>query len=90
MEENQEGLQPDAIASKWLFPFLLIVFGLAWSLFALFMFASDRVVATFGELSGHHPLFVMAVYAPAIAALLLVGFTAGWGGIDPGCVKTIC
>lgn len=81
MERNQEGLQADAIASKWLFLFLLIVFGLAWSLFALFIFATDWVVGTFGELSGSHPLFILAVYAPAIAALLLVGFTAGRSGI---------
>ncbi|MGF1615308.1 MAG: type II CAAX prenyl endopeptidase Rce1 family protein [Gammaproteobacteria bacterium] len=81
MEKNEEGLQPGAIASKWLFLFLLIVFGLAWSLFALFIFATDWVVETFGELSGRHPLFILAVYAPAIAALLLIGFTAGRSGV---------
>jgi membrane protease YdiL (CAAX protease family) len=81
MEKNGEGLRLDAIVSKRLFLFLLIVFGLAWSLFALFIFATDWVVATFGELSGRHPLFILAVYAPAIAALLLIGFTAGWSGI---------
>ena len=81
MEKNEEGLSSDAIASKWLFLFLLIVFGLAWSLFALFIFATDWVVGTFGELSGSHPLFILAVYAPAIAALLLVGFMAGRSGI---------
>jgi len=81
MEKNGEGLKLDAIPSKRLFLFLLIVFGLAWSLFALFIFATDWVVATFGELSGRHLLFILAVYAPAIAALLLIGFTAGWSGI---------
>jgi membrane protease YdiL (CAAX protease family) len=81
MKKNEEDPKPDAIASKWLFLFLLIVFGLAWSLFALFVFATDWVVAAFGELSGRHPLFMLAVYAPAIAALLLIGFTAGWSGI---------
>jgi len=76
MEKNEEGLKPDAIASKWLFLFLLIVFGLAWSLFALFVFVTDWVVGTFGELSGRNPSFILAAYAPAIAALLLIGFTA--------------
>jgi membrane protease YdiL (CAAX protease family) len=61
---------------------VLIVFGLAWSLFALFIFATDWVVGMFGELSGSHPLFILAVYAPAIAALLLIGFTAGRRGIE--------
>jgi membrane protease YdiL (CAAX protease family) len=81
MEKNDEGLKSDAIASKWLLLFLLIVFGLAWSLFALFIFATDWVVGRFGELSVRHPLFILAVYAPAIAAVLLIGFTAGRSGI---------
>jgi membrane protease YdiL (CAAX protease family) len=75
------GTAPDAIPSGSLIPFLLIVFGLAWSLFALFVFATEWVVATFGPLSGHHPLFVLAVYAPAIAALLLVGLHSGGQGL---------
>ena len=67
---------------SWLiFPFVLLVFGLAWSLFAAFIFATDWVVATFGELSGSHPLFILAVYAPAIAALIIVSLTAGSAGI---------
>mgnify|MGYP000013507545 CR=1 FL=1 len=69
------------IGSGQLVQFLLIVFGLAWSLFALFVFATDWVVRTFGELSGSHPLFILAVYAPAIAALILVGRSAGLAGI---------
>jgi uncharacterized protein len=81
MEENAESDRVDAIPGRWLFPFLLIVFGLAWSLFALFIFATDWVVETFGELSGRHPLFILAVYAPAIAALLLVGLAAGRRGV---------
>ncbi len=74
-------LGSDAVASKSLFSFLLVTFGLAWSLFALFIFATEWVVATFGELSGRHPLFILAVYAPAIAALLLIGVSAGMHGI---------
>jgi membrane protease YdiL (CAAX protease family) len=81
MEKNEQGPQTHAIASRWLVFFLLIVFGLAWSLFALFFFATDWAVQTFGELSGRHPLFILAVYAPAIAALLLIGFTAGGSGV---------
>ena len=54
---------------------------LAYALFALFVFATDWVVRTFGELSGSHPLFILAVYAPAIAALILVGRSAGLAGI---------
>jgi hypothetical protein len=70
----------DRIGSAQLLPFLLLVFGLAWSIFALFIFATDWVVSTFGALSGSHPLFILAVYAPAISALLLVGLRAGLAG----------
>ncbi len=69
------------IDSRQLGVFLVIVFGLAWSMFALFILATDWVVGTFGELSGSHPLFILAVYAPAIAALILVGISAGLSGL---------
>lgn len=72
---------PFEIGSVYLVPFLMIVFGLAWGLFAVFIFAADWVVAQFGALSGHHPLFILAVYAPAIAALLLVAITSGFSGL---------
>jgi membrane protease YdiL (CAAX protease family) len=61
--------------------FFLLAFGLAWSIFVLFVVATDWVVSTFGEISGSHPLFILAVYAPAIAALLLVGLQAGAKGV---------
>lgn len=70
----------DQIGAAQLLLFLLLVFGLAWSIFLLFIFATDWVVATFGALSGHHPLFILAVYTPAISALLLVGLRAGHVG----------
>ena len=70
----------DRIGTAQLLLFLLLVFGLAWSIFALFIFATDWVVSTFGELSGSHPLFILAVYAPAISALMLVGMHAGLAG----------
>lgn len=70
------------ISSAQIVPFLVIVFGLAWGLFALFIFETEWVVETFGELSGRHPLFILAVYAPAIAALLLVGLSSGLSGLQ--------
>lgn len=64
-----------------LLPFLLIAFGIAWGLFALFALCPEWITARFGPLSGRHPLFVLAVYAPAIAAFGLVRAYAGWGGV---------
>jgi len=45
-------------------------------LVALCVFATDRDVRTFGELSGRHPLFILVINTPATAAALLIGFPA--------------
>jgi len=68
---------PDAA----LVPFLLITFGIAWGLFALFALFPDWISQSFGPLSGRHPLFILAVYAPAMAAFGLVLANAGPGGL---------
>ena len=62
-------------------PFLLISFGLAWSIFGLYVFLPERMGAIFGQLTGNHPLFYLAVYAPAIAAFTLVVHTSGIAGL---------
>jgi uncharacterized protein len=64
-----------------LLPFLLITFGIAWGLFALFAVFPDWITKNFGPLSGRHPLFILAVYAPAIAAFGLVLANSGLGGL---------
>lgn len=64
-----------------LMPFLLITFGLAWGILALFIFLPDQMNRTFGKLSGQHPLFYLAVYAPAIAAFIVVTYNSGLGGL---------
>ncbi|MGB5558201.1 MAG: type II CAAX endopeptidase family protein [Paracoccaceae bacterium] len=60
--------------------FFVMAFGLAWGIFAVFIFAPG-VAALFGEVSGSHPLFILAVYAPAIAAFGIVLFHGGPAGL---------
>jgi membrane protease YdiL (CAAX protease family) len=62
-------------------PFLLISFGLAWGILGLYIFLSERMEAVFGQLTGNHPLFFLAVYAPAIAAFTLVTSSSGLAGL---------
>jgi membrane protease YdiL (CAAX protease family) len=62
-------------------PFLLISFGLAWSVIGLYVIFPERMGAVFGKLTGSHPLFYLAVYAPAIAAFTLVARTGGIAGL---------
>jgi membrane protease YdiL (CAAX protease family) len=63
-------------------PFLLISFGLAWGILGLYIFLSKRMEAVFGQLTGNHPLFFLAVYAPAIAAFILVARAGGLAGLS--------
>lgn len=66
---------------EFLIPFLLIAFGLAWGILALFIFLPNQMNGIFGELTGQHPLFFLAVYAPAIAGVLIVLYCGGPGGL---------
>lgn len=62
-------------------PFLLIAFGLAWGILGLYIFLPELMGAVFGQLTGNHPLFFLAVYAPAIAAFTLVSRNGGIAGL---------
>ncbi len=62
-------------------PFLLISFGIAWGILGLYIFIPEHMGMVFGQLTGNHPLFFLAVYAPAIAAFALVSRNAGIAGL---------
>ena len=64
-----------------LVPFLLITFGLAWGIIALYVFFPEAMIGLFGALTGEHPLFFLAVYAPGIAAFAVVIHHTGIGGL---------
>ncbi len=67
--------------SKTLIPFLLITFGLTWGLALLLMLFYDQIVALFGEVTPGNPLFILAVYSPAIAGIALVLYHYGLRGL---------
>ena len=62
-------------------PFLIITFGLTWGIIALYIFLPEFMAVTFGELTGEHPLFYLATYGPAVAALVIVLFKTRLSGI---------
>lgn len=62
-------------------PFLLIAFGIAWGILGLYIFLPELTGRAFGQLTGNHPLFFLAVYAPAIAAFFLVARSGGGDGL---------
>jgi hypothetical protein len=61
-------------------PYLLITFGIAWTILGLFIFMPEKMTGIFGEITGSHPLFFLAVYAPAIAAFSIILFKTGIEG----------
>lgn len=61
--------------------YVALAFGLTWGLAALLLVFPDQMTRWFGELSISNPIFLLAVYAPAIAALLVVGATSGLRGL---------
>ncbi|MCP3867419.1 MAG: CPBP family intramembrane metalloprotease [Gammaproteobacteria bacterium] len=72
-----------------LVPFLLMTFGVAWGILGLFMFLPNWMNATFGQLTGQHPLFFLAVYAPAIAAFSVILYTSGVRGLQRFLVRVL-
>ncbi|MEM8814253.1 MAG: CPBP family intramembrane glutamic endopeptidase [Pseudomonadota bacterium] len=66
---------------RLLISYLAITFGLAWSAIGLLILFPEPIEAVFGELSASNPLFILAVYAPAIAAFTLVVRQAGLPGL---------
>lgn len=55
-----------------LVPFFAIAFGLAWGILALLIFFPEQTEAIFGPMGYTNPLFILAVYSPAIAGTFLV------------------
>lgn len=61
--------------------FLAITFLITWGIVGFYVLAPDLASSWFGEISGLHPLFFLATWAPAIAAIVLVLSHAGATGL---------
>lgn len=81
MTPNTTAQKTYRIPFRSFIPFLLISFGLAWGILGLYIFLSEGMETVFGQLTGNHPLFFLAVYAPAIAAFTLVTSSGGLAGL---------
>jgi membrane protease YdiL (CAAX protease family) len=60
--------------TKALTPFLALSFGLTWGIAALLILFPDQIAAIFGEIDLSNPLVILAVYAPGLAGIFLVGW----------------
>jgi membrane protease YdiL (CAAX protease family) len=52
--------------------FLGITFAITWGVIGTYILWPDAMTARFGEISGSHPFFFLATWAPAIAAFAVV------------------
>ncbi|HVA76684.1 MAG TPA: CPBP family intramembrane glutamic endopeptidase [Candidatus Binataceae bacterium] len=62
--------------------FFLITFGLTWGLGACFALFPAQLMAVFGKVSITNPLFIVAVYAPSLSAIIMTGLIDGLAGIQ--------
>ncbi len=72
---------PDSLNIRTLLTFLAVTFAIAWGVLGFYIFFNDLAVRLFGQISGTHPGFFLAVWSPAIAALLIVIRHGGWQGV---------
>ena len=81
MKTNPTASGKSQVSAGSLLPFLGITFGLAWVILALYILLPDLMAGAFGQLTGQHPLFYLAVYAPALAAIVIVVSRGGVAGL---------
>jgi CAAX protease family protein len=53
-------------------PFFALAFGLGWGIVALLILLPNQIEAIFGPMGYTNPLFILAVYSPGLAGVLLV------------------
>jgi len=71
----------NTMTGRTLIPFLVLAFGLTWSIAAVLILFYDQVVAVFGEISISNPLYILAVYSPGLAGVFLVWLHYGREGL---------
>lgn len=69
------------IPSHALIAFFALTFAITWGVVGAYIFLPELASAAFGEISGSHPLYFLATWAPAISAFALMFYLAGIFGI---------
>ena len=64
-----------------LIAFVVLTFAITWGVIGAYILWPDAMAARFGAISGAHPLFFIATWAPAIAAVAVVLFHGGTRGL---------
>ena len=81
MNNRESTVNRKKLSAVSLVPFFLITFIISWGILALYIFFNEGMIRVFGQLSGMHPLFFLAVWAPAIAAFFVITLKEGFSGL---------
>lgn len=72
---------PTGMTFRSVWAFFALTFALSWGIVALLIAFPDRIEAMFGEMGYTNPVFILAVYAPGIIAVLMVWKHYGLTGL---------
>jgi len=61
--------------------FMALTFGMGWGVMSTLVLFTDQIEAIFGEVSGTNPVFILGVWTPAIAGIILVWRHYGQKGV---------
>jgi membrane protease YdiL (CAAX protease family) len=69
------------VPSRAIVYFALGTFAITWSIIGGYIYAPETAVSLFGEISGSHPLYFAATWAPAITGIGIVLAYTGFSGL---------
>ncbi|MBK1693045.1 CPBP family intramembrane glutamic endopeptidase [Ectothiorhodospira mobilis] len=81
MSSPKRDIRGNAIPLWAIVPFLLLTFAIAWGILGAFILLPGMMTRLFGEITGQHPLFYLAVWAPALSAFIVVFRFTGLEGL---------
>lgn len=61
--------------------FLILTFVIGWGVLVVLALFTAQIEAVFGPLSGTNPVFILAVYSPAITAVILIWHDGGFSAV---------
>jgi membrane protease YdiL (CAAX protease family) len=71
----------DAITTRMIIPFVLLTFGLTWGVVLVLLFAPNVVPSFLGPMGVTNPVYILAVWAPALVAIALILWRVRWAGL---------
>ncbi len=74
-------VRPLQVPTSALIGFFALTFAITWGIVSIYIIAPGWASSTFGEISGSHPFFFLATWAPAISAFVLVLSYGGLAGL---------